>query len=207
MPLILFLLIFISPPLQAQKQKLDASYDIGSELILLQTMVQYWYDEKDAPDNLFNFDEETGQEYDRAPVGYHAIYRNPKDNSYYYAHGDGTNLYVTNSLTYKLDMSKQETNYTTRETEYIYYVGSLSPLERLYIDIKNTNIQYIKRLVKITNDPFPVYPRAPHTPIPDNSEYVYYTNNQGRRFSRHPGNYRVILTTNKIDPKALLQEF
>lgn len=179
MPLIITLfLLFTSTPLQAQKQKLDASYDIGSELILLESSApRLWYFNRTYYGN-----------------GYYAIYRNPKDNSYYCAHGDGTNLYVTNGLTYKLDMSKQETNYTTRETEYIYYVGSLSPSERLYIDIKNTNIQYIKRLVKI-DDPFPVYPSSIYASSSDSDEhdYVRYTNAQKELFGRSPDGVLVMV--------------
>ena len=162
----LFLLIFVP------SHALDASYDIGSDLVLLNTS-EGWYSDKDI-------DPKDG----RDPWGYHAVYWNPKTNEYYYATGDTpyNNLRITNNLSYEIDPAKQETNYTDTELEYIEYAGSISPLERLYID-KKDGTQYIKILKKIT-DPFPIYV----SPVKINpaSKYpsISYTNAEGRRFSR-----------------------
>ena len=157
----LFLLIFIP------SHAFDASYDIGSDLVLLQTEAAIWYATKHR-------DPKDG----RAPLGYHAVYWNPKTNEYYYATGDApyNNLRITNNLSYEIDPAKQETNYTDTELEYIEYAGSISPLERLYID-KKDGTQYIKILKKITNDIVVVYPVT-------GQGVTFYTNVEGRRFSR-----------------------
>ena len=168
----LFLLIFVP------SHALDASYDIGSDLVLLQTDGANWYftkhrDPKDGLD----------------PYGYHAVYWNPKTNEYYYATGDTpyNNLSITNNLSYEIDPAKQETNYTERELDFIEYAGSISPLERLYID-KKDGTQYIKILKKIT-DPFPIFVnirKVEGFKFPS----ISYTNAEGRRFSRVLGNYK-----------------
>ncbi|MGL5721597.1 MAG: hypothetical protein ACRCY4_04275 [Brevinema sp.] len=189
MPTILFIISLLAlMPTQAQSKKLDASYKIGKDLRLLQTMGDSWYDTKDRK----TWDS-------RGYRTYKAIYWNPKDNSYYFAHGPDHSLYLTNGLTYKLDLSKQETNYTIRESKGIIYVGSLSPLERLYIDKKNTNIQYIKRLIKFT-DPQPIYPLLPETNDNNGSgESMRYTNKAGRIFSRSLYSFTYTNSTLKID--------
>ena len=163
----LFLLIFVP------SHALDASYDIGSDLVLLNTS-EGWYSDKDI-------DPKDG----RVPWGYHAVYWNPKTNEYYYATGDEEfgNLSITNNLSYEIDPAKQETNYTDTELEYIEYAGSISPLERLYID-KKDGTQYIKILKKITNDIVVVYPKF------SKQFTVSYTNAEGRRFVRVLGNYK-----------------
>ena len=157
----LFLLIFVP------SHAFDASYDIGSDLVLLNTKGALWYATKDInPEN------------GRVPWGYHAVYWNPKTNEYYYATGDEEfgNLSITNNLSYEIDPAKQETNYTDTELEYIEYAGSISPLERLYID-KKDGTQYIKILKKITDDIVVVYPVT-------GQGITFYTNAEGRRFSR-----------------------
>ena len=160
----LFLLIFIP------NHAFDASYDIGSDLVLLQTEAAIWYATKHR-------DPKNG----RLPYGYHAVYWNPKTNEYYYATGDTPykNLRITNNLSYEIDPAKQETNYTDTELEYIEYAGSISPLERLYID-KKDGTQYIKILKKITNDIVVVYPNFKDGKFHNAS----YTNAEGRQFSR-----------------------
>ncbi|MGL5721599.1 MAG: hypothetical protein ACRCY4_04285, partial [Brevinema sp.] len=189
MPTILFIISLLAlMPTQAQSKKLDASYEIGKDLVLLQTYGDYWYDTKDR-DPLDS----------RGYRPYRAIYWNPKDNSYYFAHGPDHNLYLTNGLSYKLDLSKQETNYTLSEMEYIVYVGSLSPLERLYIDKTNTNIQYIKRLIKF-DDPQPIYPLLPSTkayPFAINNYALTHTNKTGRIFTRSLYNFNY--TNSKLE--------
>ena len=163
----LFLLLSMS----VASHSLDASYDIGSDLVLLQT-AHSWFETKDYDPDLFP-----------PPQGYHAVYWNPKTNEYYYATGDEDfgNLRITNNLSYEIDPAKQETNYTDTELEYIEYAGSISPLERLYID-KKDGTQYIKILKKITDDIVVVYPKF------SEQFTVSYTNAEGRRFGRTLGN-------------------
>lgn len=164
----LLLLPLIFAPIFAQ-QKLDASYKIGKDLVLLQTKIVNWYTSKDNDPVLFP-----------PPSGYHAVYWNPKSNEYYYATGEEKfgNLRMTNGLTYKLDPKKQETNHVD-EQEYLQYLGSLSPTKRLYLG-KDGN-QYIKVLYKITNDITTVYPVT-------GRGITFYTNAEGIRFSRVLGN-------------------
>ena len=165
----LFLLLSMS----VASHSLDASYDIGSDLVLLQT-AHSWFETKDYDPDLFP-----------PPQGYHAVYWNPKTNEYYYATGDEKfgNLSITNNLSYEIDPAKQETNYIDTELEYIEYAGSISPLERLYID-KKDGTQYIKILKKITDDIVVVYPNFKDGKFHNAS----YTNAEGRRFGRTLGN-------------------
>ncbi|MGL5721598.1 MAG: hypothetical protein ACRCY4_04280 [Brevinema sp.] len=189
MPTILFIISLLAlMPTQAQSKKLDASYEIGKDLRLLQTTGDSWYTTKDR-DPLDS----------RGYRPYRAIYWNPKDNSYYFAHGPNHNLYLTNGLSYKLDLSQQETNYTIHESNYIIYVGSLSLLERLYIDKTNTNIQYIKRLIKL-DDPQPIYPilRETNDYFGDYGDRAY-TNKLGRIFIREIYNFNYTNGKLKID--------
>ena len=176
MPVLALIFILLMQPTQAQSQKLDASYEVGKDLILLQTKVKLWYYTKDL-----NPDDPRGYR------PYKAIYWNPKDNSYYFAHGPNHTLYLTNGLRYKIDPIKQETNCTILETYFLSYAGSISPLERLYID-KEDGTQYIKRLIKI-NDPEPIYPLLPEIPTERDNSYHNYTNKAGRIFTRDIGFY------------------
>lgn len=194
MPIFLILLLFISNPIQAQK--LDTSYDIGKDLILLGSNFGYW-----------SYNRIPWENEDYEPLspewGYYGIYWDPKQNEYYLAYGERTYVYadrikqgqyagwrkfpasthiedliITNGLTYKLDLQRQPSAMTTDESE-ILYAGSLSPTKRLYINKYNTNIQYIKNLKKIT-PPFELYPFVVRK---DDFYTTLLTNKQGDMFN------------------------
>ncbi|MGL5956552.1 MAG: hypothetical protein ACRC0X_08145 [Brevinema sp.] len=168
--------------LVSEPEALDASYDIGRDLVLLQTRGHLWYGTKDW----------NPKEYELEPIGYHAAYWNPKSNEYYYATGseDFGNLQMTNGLTYEYDADKQETNHTSKEKDYLQYLGSITETERLYLGIDGN--QYIKVLSKITNDITTVYPVI-------GQGVTFYTNAEGRRFAR--------VLANAKNGKGDLQEF
>ncbi|MGL5955846.1 MAG: hypothetical protein ACRC0X_04480 [Brevinema sp.] len=157
--------------LVSESKALDATYDIGRDLVLLQTDgAVLWYNTKDR----------NPKEYELPPFGYRAVYWNPKSNEYFLAYGEESyyNLRMTNGLSYELDCDKQETNYTKQEQEFLQYLGSITETERLYL-AKDGN-QYIKKLRKI-NDTITV------SPVTNTIFSVYYTNAQGEIFSRYLG--------------------
>ncbi|MGL5956374.1 MAG: hypothetical protein ACRC0X_07215 [Brevinema sp.] len=174
--------------LVSESKTLDASYDIGRDLVLLQTRGHLWYGTKDW----------NPKEYELEPIGYHAAYWNPKSNEYYYATGreDFGNLQMTNGLTYEYDADKQETNHTSKEKDYLQYLGSITETERLYLG-KDGN-QYIKVLSKI-EDPFPVFVNFVKINPASTYPSVSYTNTEGRRFAR--------VLANAKNGKGDLQEF
>ena len=184
MKYLLPLLILIFTPSHA----LDASYDIGSDLVLLETNALEWLRSKEWGDANLDYgygDDPT--DANEPSYGYHGIYWNPKTNEYYYATGEEKhgNLRLTNNLSYEIDSSKQEINYTVSERAYLQYVGSLSFLERLYI-AKDGSL-YIKILKKI-KDPFPVFVDIEREEE-SQSTYISYTNAAGKKFERNLGRW------------------
>ncbi|MGL5955848.1 MAG: hypothetical protein ACRC0X_04490 [Brevinema sp.] len=132
---LLIVSVFLISFLNAQ-QKLDANYDGGETLQIIQRS----YQSKVLYDYTVSLD---------TPL--YSIYWNPATTNYYFVE-DGLGMMRTNGLTYKIDTNKLETSYTGENLDpFLIFVGYISPDKRLYIDNRDTNQQYIKVLEPITD--------------------------------------------------------
>ncbi|MGL5955707.1 MAG: hypothetical protein ACRC0X_03780 [Brevinema sp.] len=184
MKYVLILLLIISGSVYG----VEASYDRGSELILVER----------APVNPNNRKRDSYWElqvYSR-DLSLYAIYWNPSDyqydrvkdesgaikidniryesnrevvNSNYYYVKDGSRLTKTNNIRYKLDPKRfEQTLEGISLDDELLYAGYISSNERLYIN-KNTKEQYIKVLEPIINEvvfiPWQSYSYQNHYPF------------------------------------------
>ncbi|MGL4561024.1 MAG: hypothetical protein ACRCV0_01875 [Brevinema sp.] len=204
--------------LQAQNpDAIIARYDKGLDLILLVSTFKIWYIyqmySKQDPDEWIGY---SAKYWDKTQ-NYYAVFSMEKTNDILYiidSELDQESI-VDNKLRELYLVSENETPYNLNEIYHksseLRYVGSISPLERIYIDISNNNIQYIKKLevvknVHVTKEildsgtyPFyniiehplksPVYPIYPYpydiVPISDEgflSSPVIVTNKEGEWF-------------------------
>ncbi len=135
-----------------------ASYDRGLDLKLLNSTYVIWHTYQ-----MYSI-QDTNQW-----ISYSAKYWDKKNNKYYTTY----NIYKTNNITYSIDTSKAYEKLLDKELKEVYYttsnrvpygldesnhrsgelqyVGSLTPLERVYIDVSNNNVQYIKVLSEVSN--------------------------------------------------------
>ena len=142
-----------------------ASYDKGLDLILIGSTYRYWYSEL-LLDRAGFFDPDWIEQARDYATSY---YWDSKDNTYYMSH-----MQTTNDIIFTIDTNLQyetlydpyfiekyvETNSNNIVYAEILYVGSITPLERVYYDPTN-NVQYIKELQAIpTNTYFDVDPET-----------------------------------------------
>ena len=184
-----------------------ASYDVDHDLMLVEHNYDLWYVEQMLEKQGF-----FGQDSYENARSYRSAYWDKTNNTYYYTY----DLKKTNGITYDLDTNlqfepiidsrfreilttedwKHETTLvdkTNRISNGLLYIGNTSFNERAYIDLYNTNIQYIKELHLVSNMyvlpdgsavipmDSPVYPTG--DPILGLLSTIY-TNQQGQKFRR-----------------------
>ncbi|MGL5956342.1 MAG: hypothetical protein ACRC0X_07045 [Brevinema sp.] len=152
---LLMMIILLS---MGARDSVIASYDKGLDLVLLNSTYVVWHTYQ-----LYS------QQDKNMAINYSAKYWDKKNNQYYTTDV----IYKTNNILYNIDNSQVYERLLDKELKEVYYttsnnlpyglgesnhrsgefkyVGSITPLERVYIDVSNKNIQYIKVLSEVSN--------------------------------------------------------
>ena len=163
-------------------EPIKISYDKGLDLILIGSDYRLWYSE-------FLLDKEgfySPDDMEQARPHATSYYWDSNDNTYYMSH-----MQTTNDIIFTIDTNLQyetlydpyfiekyvETNSNNIVYAEILYVGSITPLERVYYDPTN-NIQYIKELQAIPTDYYRDFKTGERTELP--ADTILYPSSRRR---------------------------